>query len=122
METSYGLVKPRFAGNALSVPLPEAKSKLSELIDRIRRGEEFIITRHDTTIARLVPAQRPSRVDLADAITKMRAGRSQRRASTRESRSMASREISLLEMPRSLLAATSCRSRESGILSVRGAK
>ncbi len=37
--------------NALSVPLAEAKSKLSELIDRVSRGEEFVISRHDTAIA-----------------------------------------------------------------------
>ncbi len=73
--------------NALSVPLAEAKSKLSELIDRVSRGEEFVITRHDAAIARLVPAQRPSRVDISDAINKMRAGRILRRATAAEIKS-----------------------------------
>lgn len=69
---------------SISVPLAEAKSKLSELVDRVSRGEEFVITRHDAEIARLVPAKRPSREDVSDAIARMRAGRHQRRASSAE--------------------------------------
>jgi len=43
---------------ALPVHLAKAKSKLPELVDRVVRGEEFVITRHDADIARLVPASR----------------------------------------------------------------
>ncbi|MCX6593680.1 MAG: type II toxin-antitoxin system prevent-host-death family antitoxin [Acidobacteria bacterium] len=32
----------------------EAKTKLSELLDRVERGEEVLITRHGTPVARLV--------------------------------------------------------------------
>lgn len=46
---------------SISVPLAEAKAKLSELIERVSRGEEFVITRHDAEIARLIPAHRPGR-------------------------------------------------------------
>ena len=74
------------SGTLTTVPLAEAKNKLSELVDRVSRGEEFIITRHDAEIARLVPAKRPSRADLGDAIAKMRAGRRKREASTDELR------------------------------------
>lgn len=66
------------------VPLAEAKSKLSELVDRVGRGEEFTITRHDTEIARLVPVKRPSRAYLADAIATLREGRKKRAATTAE--------------------------------------
>jgi prevent-host-death family protein len=66
------------------VPLAEAKSKLSELVDRVGRGEEFTITRHDTEIARLVPVKRPSRANLADAIATLREGRKKRTATTAE--------------------------------------
>ena len=69
---------------SISVPLAEAKNKLSELVDRVTRGEEFIITRHDTEIARLVPASRRSRKDVSDAITRMRASRKNRNASVAE--------------------------------------
>jgi prevent-host-death family protein len=70
----------------ISVPLAEAKSKLSELVERVSRGEEFIITRHDTEIARLVPVRRPSRMDVVDAIASMRAGRAGRRGTVAELR------------------------------------
>ncbi len=68
----------------VSVPLAEAKNKLSELVDRVSRGEEFVITRHNTEIARLVPVTGPRRHDVSEAITKMRAGRKHRRASLDE--------------------------------------
>jgi prevent-host-death family protein len=42
-----------------SVPLAEAKNRLSELIDRVSRGEEIVVCRHNTDIARLVPIGRP---------------------------------------------------------------
>jgi len=69
---------------SISVPLAEAKSKLSELVERVSRGEEFTITRHDTEIARLVPAKRASREDMGEAIARMRAGRDGRKATTAE--------------------------------------
>jgi prevent-host-death family protein len=43
---------------ALSLPTfgaYEAKAKLSELLDRVERGEEIVITRHGKAIARMVP-------------------------------------------------------------------
>ena len=55
------------------VGLAEAKNKLSELIDRVAKGEEITITRHDEAIARLVPAKRPSREEARQAIEGIRA-------------------------------------------------
>ncbi|HTI72067.1 MAG TPA: type II toxin-antitoxin system prevent-host-death family antitoxin [Candidatus Limnocylindria bacterium] len=72
------------ASLSFSVPLAEAKNKLSELVERVSRGEEFVITKHDIEVARVIPARRPSRADVSDAIAKMRANRSQRIASTVE--------------------------------------
>ncbi len=69
---------------SISVPLAEAKNKLSELIDRVSRGEEFVITRHNTEIARLVPVRRPGRGEVSEFIARMRAGRKGRGASTAE--------------------------------------
>lgn len=39
----------------------EAKTKFSELLDRVASGEEIVVTRHGKTVARIVP------VGLADA-------------------------------------------------------
>jgi len=37
----------------------EAKAKFSELLDRVARGEEIVITRDGKPSARLVPAESP---------------------------------------------------------------
>ena len=46
----------------------EAKTKLSELLDRVAAGEEIVITRHGKPAARLVPphaaAPKKGRIDL----------------------------------------------------------
>lgn len=39
-----------------SVGAYDAKTRLSELLDRVERGEQIVITRHGKPIARLVPA------------------------------------------------------------------
>lgn len=47
----------------------EAKTRFGELLDRVSRGEEIVITRHDKAVARLVPegAQRVDEVRRAVA-------------------------------------------------------
>jgi prevent-host-death family protein len=35
----------------------EAKNKLGQLLDRVERGEEIVITRRGRAVARLVPAE-----------------------------------------------------------------
>ena len=42
-----------------TVNLAEAKARLSEILNEVAAGEEVIITRHGTPIARVVPARRP---------------------------------------------------------------
>ncbi len=42
----------------------EAKTHLADLLDRVQRGEQIVITRHGKPIARLVPEAKP---DLAAA-------------------------------------------------------
>lgn len=37
----------------------EAKTRFGELLDRVSRGEEVVITRHDRPVARLVPEGAP---------------------------------------------------------------
>lgn len=40
----------------MSIPLYEAKNRLSALIDEVERGAEIIITRRGVAVAKLVPA------------------------------------------------------------------
>lgn len=47
----------------------EAKTKFSELLDRVERGEEIVVTRHGKPVARLVPDEPPD----ADAARKAKA-------------------------------------------------
>ena len=54
----------------------EAKAKFSELLDRVQNGESFSITLHGEEAAKLVPAKRPGREEIQEAIARMKAGRS----------------------------------------------
>jgi prevent-host-death family protein len=44
-----------------TVALFEAKTRLSELLVQVQRGEEIVITRHGVPMARLVPPSAPGR-------------------------------------------------------------
>jgi len=43
----------------------EAKNKLGQLLDRVERGEEIVITRHGKPVARVAPAGAGHNVDRA---------------------------------------------------------
>jgi hypothetical protein len=45
----------------ISVPVFEAKTRLSELLQQAQQGEEIVITRHGVPMARLVPPVEGSR-------------------------------------------------------------
>ena len=49
----------------------EAKTKLSELLDQVSRGAEITITRHEKPVAKLVPFEKPSRVELRTLFQQM---------------------------------------------------
>jgi prevent-host-death family protein len=38
----------------------DAKTRFGELLDRVAKGEEIVITRHDKPVARIIPEGRPS--------------------------------------------------------------
>ncbi len=48
-----------------------AKTHFSQLIERVQKGEEITITKHDKPVARLVPADRPSREHVANVFLQM---------------------------------------------------
>jgi prevent-host-death family protein len=49
----------------------EAKTKFSELLEQVRQGAEITITKHEKPVARLVPFEKPSRVELAELFRQM---------------------------------------------------
>ena len=62
----------------------EAKTHFGELLERVSRGEEVVITRHDKVVARLVP-EGPQRLDeVRRAVSGLRElqGRIRRRSKT----------------------------------------
>ena len=48
-----------------------AKTHFSQLLERVAQGEEITITKHDRPVARLVPADRPSREHVATIFRQM---------------------------------------------------
>ncbi len=66
----------------------EAKTHLSELLERVGRGEEFTITKHGKPVARLVPMPeiqaKPSVQSAVEAMQAFRKGRSLKGLSIRE--------------------------------------
>ena len=55
----------------------EAKTHLSELLDRVAKGERFVITKHGRPVAELVPVNRPDAATVRRAIEGIRAFRRQ---------------------------------------------
>jgi prevent-host-death family protein len=51
----------------------DARSKLSELIERVQAGEEIVLTRHGEPVARLVPEKRRQKRSRAAAVARIRA-------------------------------------------------
>jgi prevent-host-death family protein len=51
----------------------EAKTHLSELLDRVEAGEELVITRHGRPVARLVPVADAQQQRAAEAVSRLRA-------------------------------------------------
>lgn len=51
----------------------EAKTRFGELLERVARGEEVVITRHDKPVARIIPEGRPKLEDVRRAVAGLRA-------------------------------------------------
>lgn len=55
-----------------SVTALEAKTRFGKLLDRVSRGEEIVVTRHDRPVARIIPAGRSSLRDVRAAVARLR--------------------------------------------------
>jgi prevent-host-death family protein len=49
----------------------DAKTKLPQLLERVRRGERFLITKHGRPVAQLVPAEVTDAADVKTIIRQM---------------------------------------------------
>lgn len=57
---------------AATVGTFEAKTHLSELLDRVAKGEEITITRHGNPVARLVPVTQRDQRRIDEAIARLK--------------------------------------------------
>jgi prevent-host-death family protein len=55
----------------------DAKTRFGELLERVARGEEIVITRHEKPVARLIPEGGANLEQTRRAVAELRAGRSQ---------------------------------------------
>lgn len=55
-----------------SVTALEAKTRFGKILDRVSRGEEIVVTRHERPVARIVPANRASLHDVRAAVAGLR--------------------------------------------------
>lgn len=55
-----------------SVTALEAKTRFGQLLDRVSKGEEVLVTRHDKPVARILPANRPAREEVRAAAESLR--------------------------------------------------
>ena len=59
------------SGRAKTVGAFEAKTRFSELLERVSQGEEITITRHEKPVARLVPVERASAGEIREVFRRM---------------------------------------------------
>lgn len=61
----------------------EAKTRFGELLERVARGEEVVITKHDRPVARIIPEGRRSLAATRQAVEGLRGLQSRIRKRTR---------------------------------------
>ena len=71
----------------------DAKTRFGELLDRVVRGEEVIITRHDKPVARIVPEGVPRLEDVRKAVAGLRRLQKQVLARTKGRAKLSNREV-----------------------------
>jgi len=49
----------------------DAKARLSELLDRVERGEQIVITRHGRPVARLIPERQTDKAAARSAVARL---------------------------------------------------
>lgn len=71
----------------------EAKSRFGEMLDRVERGEEIIITRHDRPVARVVPEAFPATDSVRAAVDGLRKLQQRIRTRSRGRASLSASEV-----------------------------
>lgn len=57
----------------IAIGVYDAKTQLPKLLERVRRGERFLITKHGRPVAKLVPAGAEGALDVKQIVEEMQA-------------------------------------------------
>ena len=71
----------------------DAKTRFGELLERVARGEEIVITRHDKPVARIVPEGQASLAQVQAAVTALRTLRAKIRTRTQGRKPLTDAEV-----------------------------
>ncbi len=71
----------------------EAKSRFGQLLERVARGEEIVITRHDKPVARIVPVERQNLAEVQMAVAQLKALRTKIQDRTRQEKALTDAEV-----------------------------
>ncbi len=71
----------------------DAKTRFGELLDRVARGEEIVITRHDKPVARIVPEGSRNLEDVRRALDGLRDLRRRIAERTKDEPALTDREV-----------------------------
>jgi antitoxin (DNA-binding transcriptional repressor) of toxin-antitoxin stability system len=71
----------------------EAKNRFGKLLDRVARGEEVVVTRHDRPVAKMVPAGGRQLNAVRRGVADLKQLQARIRARTRGRSSLSAREV-----------------------------
>jgi prevent-host-death family protein len=77
----------------MSITAFEAKTRFGELLERVARGEEVVITKHNKPVARIIPEGGKNLADVREAIEGLRSLRESIRVRTKGRQILTQAEI-----------------------------
>ena len=77
----------------ITVTALEAKNRFGKLLDRVARGEEVVVNRHDKPVARMVPAEGRQLSAVRQAVAQLQQLQTRIRARTRGKTSLSHDEV-----------------------------
>jgi prevent-host-death family protein len=77
----------------ITVTALEAKNRFGKLLDRVARGEEVVVTRHDKPVARMVPAEGRQLSAIRRAVAELKQLQARIRARGRRRASLSEAEV-----------------------------
>jgi prevent-host-death family protein len=77
----------------ITVTALEAKNRFGKLLDRVARGEEVVVTRHDKPVARMVPAEGRQLSAVRQAVAELKQLQGRIRARTKGKDALSDAEV-----------------------------